>query len=562
MEKMSGNTEKQKERAAERMRKGKYSGESNLEGKAFVDATTLSKKIEKTIERINAATDDFEAAKLRNVLDQRLYYTRYVLDNRLVGFSGKDAQLSEQYELLSKLAEGEATVQMGIPEINGNLRRRLNSVLEEKAGHANRKRVEFIAKKMAAGAFLGATFAYIGGEVYSWWHGGGTENIPTAPGAKILPYTPKTTTPHYHSIFNDTGKVTTPEPGFSHGGVPDTSFHAAGSGTQDTIKDTLKGTIAPPKMNTVPSNEMIPPAAPKVSANYEATIGKGSNIWNTAEKIAKANHLSKEEFAKAWSNPNSVFKTPDGHVVSISKMGFVTEGDKVTYVPGMGGKGGHFELIDTDKTARTDAEFFNMVLKRKENPPAWLKNEVFHNNHGASPRDMEKVLENVNAKGLDTQPLHEVLPHTTHTPGFEDVAPRGPELIPQRGGTEQIMHALRENTPRTPSAPHHEVAKTIAETRPGTGGMKGGEYFSKNFESKLVAYANSHGKKLELLRGNALAEGKKLTDHINLYEKMRTNSLAQKEAAGLLHRIKFELKFIKQNYGDIIDAKVLPKDIQ
>ncbi len=565
MEKMSGNTEKQKIQAAERIKSGKYSGETILAGKAYVEANTLAEKIEKTIERINMATDEKERAHLLNILDQRLYYTRYVLDNRLVGFSGKDAQLSEQYELLSKLAEGEVAVQMGDKEVNEKIKERLASVLRRKAGHTDTARTKHVWKETLKGAALGAGLAFLGGEINQWWRGGGTETVPHtdhvlpqqqvshAPALKTSgnPFAPDYTVVHnktpYVSIKNTPAPQDTVRLPSQFQEVPDTTRG---------IQNTLKGVVPLPKTGGNTPTEIISSPAPNAPTNLEATIGKGGNIWNSARELAKKNHV---DFEKAWSDPHSVFRTPDGKLVPLSRMGLVVEGDKVAYVPHAGGHGGHFELIDTSREAKSDAALYDIILKKKGHVPGWLRASVLHD------QPPEKVLEGIEAKGIEeSQPLREIFhmtPRHIHSTGFEEVVPKGTTMIPRGGTADHIFQTMKENTQSAHTAPHHEIAKSLAETRPG-GGIKGGEYFSKDFESKLVAYANSHGKKLDLLRGNAIMEGKKLTHNIGIYEKMRANPFETKHADGLLRRIKIQLNVIAQNYGDIIDKKILPKDLR
>lgn len=308
-----------------------------FEAKAFVDAKTLTQKIDSLMEKIKKEDNAKEKAKLMYLLDRRLYYTRYLLDNRLIKFSGEKEKLMEQYELITKLAEGEVNLQFGTIEVNQEMEKRLDTFLEKKAKYAKAAQKSYIYKEMIKGAAWGATFALIGSELRSLLFG------VKAPEAA-------------HQVLEA-----------QQGGK---------------------------------SGEAAKVLMTETTNRYEATIAKGSNIWDTAEKIAKEHHLSKEEFAKAWVNKESAFTTIDGKKVPISEMGLVHEGDKVIYVPGSGGKAGHFELIDTNHNAKTNWQYYELLKKKKETPPEWLR----------------KALGITEEKNLGTKNLNQIIEETPPAP--------------------------------------------------------------------------------------------------------------------------------------------------
>ncbi|GEM_PF-6401877 len=408
-----------------------------MQAKTSVEANALSRKIDSLLERIEHTGNETEKAQLRTLLDKRLYYTHYVLDNKLVGFSGESKKLTEQYDLISKLGQAEIAVQMGEKEVINDLGSRLDDVLALKAQRGEKGRKGYIRKQVAMGAALGATFAVIGAEVRDLFFGGRSSEtaehvLETQRGGKgVIGEIPEKGRPSFvPPMEKGQGTDSTVVAGTeTKGAITDTTFKASAEsastrGAVDTSKIAERpvGDHVPFTPKTAPevvseTDGVIAETPQGSTQGYEATIEKGSNIWNTAEKIAKEHGLSKEEFAKAWGNPESVFKTIDGKEIHISEMGLVQEEDKIVYVLGTGEKAGHFELVDMNNDSRTNAQYYELIQKRKGTPPEWLRKAVLGEKE-LETEEWDKLLENVEGVKSKTYDLGQEISalHTPHHP--------------------------------------------------------------------------------------------------------------------------------------------------
>lgn len=577
-----------------------------MQAKTFVEANALSQKIDFLLQKIDGTANETEKARLMTILDKRLYYTHYVIDNELVGFSGEDKKLSEQYDLISKLGQAEVEVQMGEKGIINDLDSRLDKVLALKAERGEKGRKSYIRKQMLMGAALGATFAVIGAEVRGLFFGGKSSEtarqvLEAQRGGRVSAGAtsaylggkglennqPFGEVPHKGEIADVTA-VHQGGKGFSdipekmkgsfappleknQGNVIDTTLVAkqtAGEGAQEVTG------VVPPAPKGAGIQETIPDGSKGGTQGYEATIEKGSNIWNTAEKIAKDHGLSKEGFAKAWGNKESVFTTVDGKKVLISEMGLVQEGDRVVYIPGAGGKGGHFELVDMNNDAKTNAQYYELVQKRKGTPPEWLRKAVLGDKK-LTNEDWDKVIESVEklqAKGFEPiktdQPLSELKGGRIE----EIVSPQrsvsaGQEL-PNKGTTRTPMEEL---TSIERELPKKELPKGLMFEYDLNGnpremhlsatlvGTTGEEYLVGDYHKDIIELALKNNKDVQFSIDQVRGTGRSILAETMTYEQLKNDPTHQKEARFLLESMKKELKHLKEEYGErIIDREKLP----
>lgn len=276
--------------------------------KNFVDATGLTEKLKNLVSRIDEATSETEKKKLRGLLDTRLGYTQEKINEGLVDFGTAKERLSNQYELLKKISEGEAIALLGEKEIiksksGKTLNERLDKFLTFKGEKISQAQKKYVRNQIIKGASFGFAFASLGmlareaiGAV-SGGDGGGS-NIPELPTRKgILAGTAE----------NIKAKQS---PGIETATVQP----RVGAGSAETV-----GAIKPSGGASIPeaapvsrTRELTASSSGAASRLTEAKIGYqgGKSIWQEAEKQLTARF--QEKFAKlggADTNAAEALKT-------------------------------------------------------------------------------------------------------------------------------------------------------------------------------------------------------------------------------------------------------------
>ncbi|MEK7536143.1 MAG: hypothetical protein AAB590_04015 [Patescibacteria group bacterium] len=219
-----------------------------------------------------------------------------VIDGR-VNFGQANKRVTNQYRLLNELSFAIATLRAQDVDIttaagiDGRFEI-VESVAEKRHDKADKVQNKLILKAVLKGAAWGGAFSLLGRASRWFW--------PHAEAGHASPS---------HDTL-DTGHVT-------------------------TAPETFPNAISQP-VPTPAHVELNMPAQNEIST----TIHEGSSAWRTAKSLVQ----DKNEFAKAWSNPESQVIFPDGHCEHISNVNLVHEGDKLTYVAGGNGQAGHFEI--------------------------------------------------------------------------------------------------------------------------------------------------------------------------------------------------------------------------
>jgi hypothetical protein len=527
-----------------------------LGARAFVEAKTLTSKIDRLIQQIQNTDDETKKAELRESLDKRLYYTEYVAKSDLIGYSNQKDRLTEQYNLAQKTAEAKAWVMLGDKTVTKNFQARIEKNLISKAKQGQRTKLNYIVGQAAIGAAIGASFAFLGSQARNMFFGGrgAAQTVETTPGAKSHPVD-----------------------------------------ISDTIKSktTLGEMPVPMKAGTMEYPAAVPDATPDIQSRggIMESIGKGGSVWRTFSKIAKEAGLSKEEFAKVWSNPESVFKTPDGREIPISRMGLVETADKVAYIPGSGGQPGHLEFINVSKEAGDNRALYEQIVKERGKMPSWLQ-EIFGNQAPTGPKNIPATdihpMETYDAAPYRGTVASELIP--------KPAAPKPNDLLP-----DFLKH--KPQIPEIEAVDKPNMPPPIEQTVPGKSGgiieqikpgeirikgesMEGVIRFNYDNLNHVINMDETHFKELlgtealkedylGILRAKTIAEhmanqignlrdgmrnnGLELYKYLKVYENISKNPAYAKETSYVVDSIKYMIKEMTQKYGDVIDQKALPE---
>ena len=273
-------------------------GEEKIDLLNVVDGNKLTGRLEQLVKKIDAATTEEEKNKLRGELNDRLFYTQAKLESGLVNFGSSKDRLANEYALVSVQSRGAAEVALLGKETRTAVMDRLGKFLKFKEGKVD----THLRRATIKGAAMSAGFAIAGYAVRDVLSGfKGVEHMKEA-----FEKHPTVNRGAYDKMF-----------------YTETRLPSNASNLPPVID---RGVSVP-----------IPEAV--VHANYSGVIPEHGSAWEAAKSIG----LNRKEFAAAWDNPKSIVHTLHGPV-QIHDAGLVHKGDVVNYVPGKGGKAGHFEI--------------------------------------------------------------------------------------------------------------------------------------------------------------------------------------------------------------------------
>lgn len=598
-------------RVLEKMEKqmGEQRGLRESGAKMFVEAEELSAKIENIADRLRKTEDPEKKAELRGLLDRRLYYTRYIVERDMIGYSSQKDRLAEQLTLAEKMAEGEAWLLMGDKTVNKKIQEHIDKTFALKSKEIKKAKREYIAGQINAGIIIGATFAFLGGQARNLIYGG-------------------------HSGGRAAVEELTKQKGVNTGQRPDTADVLKPGMPTDTIPVPMKSGSEIERLMNQPLVEQ-PTSAPSVieKGGITETIGKNGNIWRAFQKIAKEVGLSRSELSRAINDPQTVFKMPDGREIPLIKMGLIQPEDKITFVPGVGGKSSHFELIDTSKDVGDNRMLYEHIIKTHSKPPQWLR-DIFESKGPATQTEITSA----DIHPMEPMPLHpyggntashaaetinhpassrdddlpsDFLDHKPQIPeveaGTKPVAPFEPPHAPKPAVEHlaEVDKAMHEATKARVGKQADEILKKHPENIPKTGfivervgpgelkikgeGIEGVIKFNYDNPDHILNFSDTHFKELlgtETLKDNYLGilRDKTIVEHVPqnislLRDKMRGDSTELykylkvfeniskdpkygKETTYIAKAIKDLVESMTKKYGDVIDLKQVPEALR
>ncbi len=517
-------------------------GEEKVDLLNVVDGIRLANRIENLIEKIDAATTEEAKGKLRQELNNRLFYTQAKMESGLINFGADKDRLANEYALIA--AQGRAEAETGLlnKDVHTAVTERLNQFLEFKEGRIN-AHVRNATIKGAAMAAGFATAGYLVRDLIAGIHGAVQ---PTAGGNQMVADHTAATTGHVNPMPHEVAQ------------------HSA---------------------EAIPRGEVIPVPVPEVH-EISATVGEHGNIWEAAHRLG----LSEKEFTKLWENPNSAY---NGH--HLSDMRLVHPGDKIIAVYNDAAKGPHLELIPGGhSTPGTENDFYHLVTEKKFGPnaiPSKVEPAPLSSSHHMENAIRGGKLNTLGGHALTAPehlgPLadHPAVPggeqlHQEFGPGatgHENVAgypdhyppqiPTHPDHPPGNPIWENTPTHAAEHAPIVPEHPSlpHEVTGAV-ETHPGSladtmvaRGYTGAEYMSHDYRNDVLSYALAHHLNMQVEMDKFQMFGQKLSGNIKLYEQIHANPSKLKEASALLQSIKESIGQAEKTYGSgLFDKTKLP----
>ena len=345
--------------------KGVELGEKEVSALNFVDAKSLTQKIDKLYWQIASVEADNnkkdgerknEIAELREELATRLLYTDIKMERGLVNYGSTNDRLANQYALLKSRSMAAVETMKNEKEGDENkteniAMERLESFLEMK----NDKAHAHVRRAAMRGAYMGAGFALLGYEIRDAFSGfSGTKNA-----VEFFKHT--------FNIGHETTAAVAAMPG---------------------ITPALDTTHIPPiAEKTEIANQETPAPAPEGRAL--AFIEKKGSIWQAARNLVNRRAISEKEFQAAWENPKSTVKLPNGATHHISEIGLSHEGDEVIFMKEKVGVPAHFEFVaDSKKTAGTDKDLMEVFAKKRVKIPKWLESRMDAEEHAIPSSDI------------------------------------------------------------------------------------------------------------------------------------------------------------------------------
>ncbi|MFB6212803.1 MAG: hypothetical protein ABEI53_03255, partial [Candidatus Magasanikbacteria bacterium] len=115
---------------------------------------------------------------------------------------------------------------------------------------------------------------------------------------------------------------------------------------------------------------------PTEKAKAITTVEKGSNLWDSAQKMVKSGDITEKQFKEAWSSKASQVELPSGKTVHISEVGLTHEGDQLAFIPASEDTPAHFKVTDYPKdelNLGSNKELVKAFEKSDKDIPQWLR---------------------------------------------------------------------------------------------------------------------------------------------------------------------------------------------
>jgi hypothetical protein len=191
------------------------------------------------------------------------------------------------------------------------------------------------------------------------------------------------------------------------------------------------------------------------------TIREGGSLWRAAKRFVQSGDISSEDFAKAWSNPESTFIL-NGNEVHISKLDLVHEGDVVVFHEGAGDEPPRFEILqESEFDIGDDHDLADAFKGANKELPEWLQKAI-----GEVEVSDDDVVEVSPDEVIDATPIADATEVEKALDGSLDRDPNSPPTEAEANVAnfgDRIVEAAREIMQGDGA---EEAATSIAEVAP------------------------------------------------------------------------------------------------